>query len=332
MPMPSDLSINVSPFRLQAVSKSTEQLNDHLIGLGKTTPKWREVGIEKFREMRRNGETPFPKTIVIESGKTFSIPSRDSGRDILCRVFEPESGQNDGVYMHIHGGGWVVQSEADQDPLLKSIANDSNVSVISIGYRLAPENPFPKGPEDCFDAAEWLVDNAKSEFGADLKFMGGESAGGHLSLLTLFRLFKSRPAFHFLGLVLNYGAYDLSFLPQARNFPKPLLLNLQAMMSFMDAFCPGLSSEERSHPSISPFYQDLSGLKLPPALFTCGTEDCLLDDTMMMALRWQMNGAEAVVRLLPAAPHGYLGFPRDTVENADEGLKIVREFLLEMLG
>ena len=159
-----------------------------------------------------------------------------------------------------------------------------------------------------------------------------QSAGGHLSLLTLFRLFKSRPAFHFLGLVLNYGAYDLSFLPQARNFPKPLLLNLQAMMSFMDAFCPGLSSEERSHPSISPFYQDLSGLKLPPALFTCGTEDCLLDDTMMMALRWQMNGAEAVVRLLPAAPHGYLGFPRDTVENADEGLKIVREFLLEMLG
>ena len=63
--------------------------------------------------MRRNGETPFPKTIVIESGKTFSIPSRDSGRDILCRVFEPESGQNDGVYMHIHGGGWVVQSEAE---------------------------------------------------------------------------------------------------------------------------------------------------------------------------------------------------------------------------
>ena len=61
-----------------------------------------------------------------------------------------------------------------QDPLLKRIADGSNVAVISIGYRLAPENPYPKGPEDCFDAAEWLVDNAHAKFGAELHFLGGE--------------------------------------------------------------------------------------------------------------------------------------------------------------
>ena len=61
-----------------------------------------------------------------------------------------------------------------QDPLLKRIADGSNVAVISIGYRLAPENPFPKGPEDCFDALEWLVDNAHAKFGAELRFLGGE--------------------------------------------------------------------------------------------------------------------------------------------------------------
>ena len=46
--------------------------------------------------------------------------------------------------------------------------------MISIGYRLAPEHPYPQGPEDCFDAAEWLVDRAEAEFGAPLKFIGGE--------------------------------------------------------------------------------------------------------------------------------------------------------------
>lgn len=61
-----------------------------------------------------------------------------------------------------------------QDPLLRRIANGPNVAVISVGYRLSPENPYPKGPEDCFDAGEWLVDNAQARFGTELRFLGGE--------------------------------------------------------------------------------------------------------------------------------------------------------------
>lgn len=61
-----------------------------------------------------------------------------------------------------------------QDSLLKAIANAANVAVVSIGYRLAPENPFPKGPEDCFDAAEWLIEHSQTKFGATFQFLGGE--------------------------------------------------------------------------------------------------------------------------------------------------------------
>ena len=57
---------------------------------------------------------------------------------------------------------------------MKRIAEGANLAVISVGYRLAPEHPFPQGPEDCYDAAEWLVDNSQDKFGAPLKFAGGE--------------------------------------------------------------------------------------------------------------------------------------------------------------
>ena len=94
--------------------------------------------------------------------------------------------------MHIHGGGWTLMSEKEcdfyhlnlrevrtltsnsQDPFLKTIANSANVAIVSIGYRLAPEHPFPQGPEDCYDAAEWLIDNAEFQFGAPVIFAGGE--------------------------------------------------------------------------------------------------------------------------------------------------------------
>ena len=60
-----------------------------------------------------------------------------------------------------------------QDPRLQAVAN-TGLAVVSIGYRLAPEHPFPKGPEDCYDAAEWFVDNSQAKFGVPLKFAGGE--------------------------------------------------------------------------------------------------------------------------------------------------------------
>ncbi|MCJ1392509.1 hypothetical protein MMC18_005377 [Xylographa bjoerkii] len=333
MVLENDIQINGSRLQPDAVTEAQQRFNENLIAIGKKGPKWFEVGAEKYRLLRREGKTPLPKPTILDSGKSFSIPSREKGREIPCRIMMPE-GEKDvtAVYMHIHGGGWVLQSEVDQDPLLKAVADGANVAVVSVGYRLAPEHSFPKGPEDCFDAAEWLVDHGKAHFGVPLKFMGGESAGGHLTLLTLFYLLESRPQFHMSGLVLNYGAYDLSFLPQARNFPKPLVLTPEIMVKYMDAFLPGRSPDERKDPSISPFYKDLSGLQLPPALFTCGTEDCLLEDTVMMALRWQMAGAETTTRLFPGAPHGFNLFSAEELPASNECRMVISEFLIGRLA
>jgi acetyl esterase/lipase len=146
-----------------------------------------KVGAAKFRQMRENGETPIPKPTVLPEGHDIIIPSRDSDRSIPCRLFHPTSSKPKGVILHIHGGGWVLMSHSTSDPLLKFYADVSGCAVISAGYRLAPENPFPAGPEDCFDVAEYLVKNAEKEYGGPVKLMGGEVCG-FSSLLSCYRL------------------------------------------------------------------------------------------------------------------------------------------------
>ena len=131
--------------------------------------------------MRWSGETAFPPPKVIPAGVNFAIPSREPGRDIPCRVIYPSNRTCDadrkqckGTVMHIHGGGWVLGDEKSSDTLLQFYADTGDLAVVSVGYRLAPEHPFPQGPEDCLDAGEWMVKNAEKTYGAPLRFIGGE--------------------------------------------------------------------------------------------------------------------------------------------------------------
>ncbi|KAF2841410.1 esterase/lipase/thioesterase [Patellaria atrata CBS 101060] len=285
--------------------------------------------------MRWNGETPLPKPTVLEEGVNFDIPSREAERHIPCRMFKPSDGRVKGLFLHIHGGGWVLQSENYQDTLLKFLADAANLTVISVGYRLAPEDPWPAGPDDCNDAAEYFVDNGPSQFGAELMFAGGESAGAHLTALIAIHLLNSRPSFRFHGLVLNCGAYDLSnFLPAVSNFHRLLVLDHDIMKHYVDVLCPNTTAEQRRDPRISPFFTDFKRLpgKLPPALFTVGTEDCLLDDTVMMVLKWQMSGAEGVCKVYPGAPHGFLLFTDEQTETAGQCRAHIKEFLHEKIA
>jgi len=306
-----------------------------------TGPKWYEVGAAEYRQMRQDGKTPLPGATHLDSAEDFSIPSRDPNRSIPCRILKPENGPVRGVYMHIHGGGWVLQDEKSQDPALQGIANATSVLAISIGYRLAPEHPFPAGPEDCYDAAEWLVDNCQSTFNAPLMFAGGESAGAHLTMLAVIHLLQSSnpkySSFDFKGLLQHYGCYDLSWTPRVYTFKRNpcLVLDKDLMDHFLEVFLPGMSVEEKKHPSVSPLYADLEALRgrLPSALYTCGTEDCLLDDTVFMSSKWLMAGAEAVVKIVPGACHGYIIFPRDaTGSGAEEGMSAVEEYIKTKIG
>jgi hypothetical protein len=87
--------------------------------------------------------------------------TRKDGNQIPLRIIAPA--QPRGVYLHLHGGGWVLGGADMQDPMLERIADNTGQAVVAVEYRLAPEHPYPVGPDDCETAAAWLVERAQPE-------------------------------------------------------------------------------------------------------------------------------------------------------------------------
>ncbi|RPF45850.1 acetyl esterase/lipase [Streptomyces sp. Ag109_G2-6] len=233
-------------------------------------------------------------------------------------------GRARGVYLHIHGGGWSFGSADGQDERLRRIAEEARLAVVSVDYRLAPEHPFPAGPDDCEAVARWLVAHAAAEFGTDRLLIGGESAGAHLAVLTLLRL-RDRHGISgaFRAAHLLYGPYDLSMTPSQRSFgPRPLLSNTESLHGSYELFSPGTDPQQRRDPQLSPLYADLTGL--PPARIVVGTQDPLLDDSLFLARRWQAAGAPVQLGVVAGAMHGFTLFPLTITERE---LAREREFL-----
>jgi len=261
------------------------------------------------RAARDAGESIFglpvhsPRAVVREVlSKVGSIPIR-----IVAPDTEPR-----GVYLHIHGGGWVLGAAAHHDDLSTAMADACSVVVVSVDYRLAPEHPYPAGADDCESVAVWLTAQAQQEFGSNRLLIGGESAGANLAAVTLLRMRDRHDYTKFACANLVYGAYDLTDTPSVRGVGDgSLILNGPIIKWFQDQYVP---AELRSNPDVSPLYARLHDM--PPAIFTVGTLDPLLDDSLFMASRWTAAGNIARTEVVPGAIHAFDYFPTDQAERA----------------
>jgi len=249
----------------------------------------REAGHSVFGPIRRLAEV---------KDRTVGRP----GAEVLLRVFVPDDVK--GVYLHIHGGGFVLNRAGHYDELLVRTGEACRVAVVSVDYRKAPEHAYPAGPDDCENAALWLAENSAAEFGTPTLIIGGESAGANLSVVTLVRM-RDRHGFKgFAGAVLNYGVYDLGLTPSARRWgERNLILTTRLMEWFHENYAP---AGRYADPDLSPLYADLGGL--PPALFTVGTLDPLLDDSLFMHMRWLAAGNSSELALYPGGIHAFNAF------------------------
>ena len=310
-------------FRDSAITPDTTKLNEQMVQLLTGQPEWWIIGAEAQRAARRRGEGPFPAPVLSPRARTITITGKD-GNTIPLRVIAPDNPR--GIYLHIHGGGWVLGGADMQDPMLERIADNTGQAVVSVEYRLAPEHPYPAGPDDCEAAAAWLIQNGEKEFGTGALTLGGESAGGHLAAVTILRMRDRHGYTKFRGANIVYGAFDLSMTPSQRQFgDRRLILRTIDMTQFYNAFLPMIT--DRRVPDISPLYADLKGLC--PALFSVGTKDALLDDSLFMHARWIAAGNQAELAIYPGGAHGFTLFPNDLSKSASARMDA---FLTRVLG
>lgn len=268
--------------------------------------------IQQARELLESPDSPFagapPVLPVIER----EVPG--AAGPIAARVLRPE--RVEAVYLDIHGGAWMIGSPRMNDTENDALARACDLATISIDYRMAPEHRIEDAMDDCEAAALWLIEHAREEFGTDRLLIGGGSAGAHLAAITLLRLRdRHQAAGRFLGANLVFGCFDLSGTPSARNGRSAVLAPgmLQGVARHVHR---GRTGEELRDSALSPLFADLSGL--PPALFTVGTLDPLLDDSLFMAARWEAAGNEAELAVYPESDHAFTGFPIGMARAAHE--------------
>ena len=307
MTRPCSLVVDPAIFDPAAIPPGTRAINEEIVKRLNAEPTG--LTIPEIRERRIKGIGAFPAAPKSPRAETMTIAG-PSG-PIELRIIAAKDPR--GLYFHIHGGGWSIGAPDQNDPLLERIADVAGLTTLSVKYRLGPENPYPAGPDDCEAAALWVVREGTKRFGLGKLAIGGESAGGHLSAVILLRLRDRHRLTPFSVALLNYGCYDLGMTPSARNWgEEKLVLNTPAIVAFRKSFLgPDI---DMSNPDVSPLYANLRDM--PPAIFSVGTRDALIDDSLFMAPRWLAAGNAAELAIHPGACHGFLSLPNQQRDDA----------------
>ena len=286
-------------FRPEAITPETHAANETLRKLTSIGPDWWDVGAPAYRAMLADGRGPFPPPPKSARARTIQIEGK-GGHKISMRIIAPERAK--GIYLHFHGGGLVFGSAENGDPMLERIMQSTGMACASVEYRLAPENPYPASMDDCESAALWMVKNGKSQFGTEVMTIGGESAGALLSVTTLLRMRDRHGFTGFCAANLSYGLFDSSMTPSQTLSPdRGLLVGRLGLLKFREAYLP--KEVDPRDPDVSPLYAKLD--KMPRAIFTVGTIDPLLDDSLFLYARWIAAGNEAELAIYPGAPHAF---------------------------
>ena len=199
------------------------------------------------------------------------------------------------IILFFHGGGFTIGSTRDHLELCGRLSRAAAGKVLSIDYRLAPENHFPAAVEDCLASYQWLLEQKGSTLPI---IIAGISAGATLSLATLIGLRDQ-------GLPLPVAAVCMSPLvdlllkgPSLKANQGKDWITLERIRAIIAAYMAG---HDLCHPWASPLYADLSGL--PPLLIQVGSHELLLDDGRRLARKAQDQGVKVSLEIWEEMVH-----------------------------
>ena len=197
------------------------------------------------------------------------------------------------VLLFFHGGGYCSGSIRSHRGMVSEAGRAADVRTLAVGYRLAPESPFPAALEDALAAIEFLRDQG---IAADRIAIGGDSAGGGLSLAVMTSLRDAgKPLPACAWLVSPWVDLEMTGPSIDSKATIDPLIHRQYLEELAANYLHG---QDRRNPLVSPLYADLAGL--PPVLIQVGSAETLLDDAVRIAGRL---GAADVATSLEVWPH-----------------------------
>lgn len=233
------------------------------------------------------------------------IPTRDINIDgphgqIPLRIYKPHNAV--GVLVHFHGGGWVLGSIDGDEAYCQAIARKAGCTVVSVGYRLAPENRFPIPFDDCFCAMKWVAQAAGLLGDSDEIAIGGASAGANLAAAVALKARDSGMSPSVLQ-VLLYPVCDFNlFTASYQQFGKGYFLTQSAMAWFWEQYA---GCSDRTNPYLAPLRATtLEGL--PQTLLITAEYDPLRDEGEAFGQRLALAGVRVVASRYPGMVHGFI--------------------------
>lgn len=241
-----------------------------------------------------------PESVDRVYKKTINGP----GGIIPLRIYDAAESSDGALVLYFHGGGFTSGGFETHDTPLRSLANRAETTVVAVGYRLAPEHPFPAALDDGYAALKWVFKNA-SEIGADPSkiIIAGDSAGGNLAAaLALLSRDQQGPGIAMQLLI--YPNTDLT--PNRRHSSITEHDGKIITRDYIDrniALYMGTKGQEKSAYASPLYAQNLAGL--PPAYLITAGADPLRDEAELYAEKLRNAGIKTTHTRYPGMIHGF---------------------------
>jgi acetyl esterase len=261
---------------------------------------------EEHRKMFDAPVLPVEQRVQLYSVEERTIPTSEA--DIPVRIYTPKEADSYGILMYFHGGAFFSGNLESHDEVVRPICMESGYKVISVGYRLAPEHPYPAGLEDCYNVTKWATEN-KDELkwdGKNLAVAGDSSGGNFVAAVSL--MARDKQEFTLTKQVLFYPSLDLDFsefrYPSQVENGKGYFVESDSLAEFNSFYL--LGNVDTDHPLVSPI-REKNLENLPAALIITAEYDPMRDEGELFAENLKKSGVHVETKRYEGATHGFLG-------------------------
>ena len=240
------------------------------------------------------------------------------------------------LIFHIHGGGFISMSSASHQVYTRIWSRDTQIPVVSVDYRRAPQSPYPAALDDVWQAWNWIMNQGETQVGINPEqyVIVGDSAGGNLTLALTYKIIKAglRPP---SGLILAYPAVNLdenAYSPSLMNALEDLLVPHTFLKLCLRSYLQNW--EDITDPTVSPIYIEDEILRmLPPVRIMVGADDPLHDECIRFAERLLNCNVDTRIAEYSGGGHGGLNYAfKGGIKEAHDMVNKGTEWIKELLG